>query len=155
MRVEAISSWFNTWTFILFLLSIPLILFHKILHEEKGKRNPGTVFVFVWGVMMLASLFGQNRWAYYLAVNIAINVAYVLILFFDLTDRSMKLSESYVRVSDYQEATEFFSKKEAPILVASMSVVLLFVSAFSGNLSTTVQASHSGGQKQDSRDRDQ
>ncbi len=56
------------WFVIIVLLFISFSIVKKQTHEK--------ILFLVWTIIMLLAVFGQNRWAYYFAVNIALIVGY-------------------------------------------------------------------------------
>jgi dolichyl-diphosphooligosaccharide--protein glycosyltransferase len=55
-------------------LIIAVLLF--IGYRIARKQRPDDMLLLVWSVIMLLAVFGQNRWAYYFAVNVALLVGY-------------------------------------------------------------------------------
>jgi dolichyl-diphosphooligosaccharide--protein glycosyltransferase len=58
---------------LLLILAILLIFSFRIIK----KQRPEDMLLLVWGIIMLLAMYGQNRWAYYFAVNLALMVGYV------------------------------------------------------------------------------
>ena len=51
-----------------------------LIHNYKKYRKPEILLLLVWTVVILAMTFAQRRFAYYLGVNVAIIVAYIMVL---------------------------------------------------------------------------
>ncbi len=59
-----------------FVLLFSIIVLLAIGYRVAKKQRPEDLLFLVWGAVMLLSMYGQNRWAYYFAVNIALLVGY-------------------------------------------------------------------------------
>ncbi len=59
-----------------FLLWFVIIVLLFISYSIVRKQTPAKMLFLVWTTIMLLAVFGQNRWAYYFAVNIALIVGY-------------------------------------------------------------------------------
>ncbi len=57
---------------LLIILVVLLIFSYRVVR----KRKPEDMLFLVWGIIMLLAMYGQNRWAYYFAVNMALMVGY-------------------------------------------------------------------------------
>ncbi len=57
---------------LLLILAVLFIFSYRIVRKQK----PEDMLFLVWGVIMLFAMYGQNRWAYYFAVNMALMVGY-------------------------------------------------------------------------------
>ncbi len=56
------------------------------------RRRPEEMLLLVWNIVMLLAIYGQVRWAYYFAVNIALMIGYVAVA---LSGRIMKFGGWY------------------------------------------------------------
>ena len=66
--------WFFTINIILALVALGLIIYAEI----RGRSFEGTLtFLIVWSLIMLAAMLGQERFAYYFAVNVALLAGYL------------------------------------------------------------------------------
>ncbi len=61
-----------TTDFYLALISLLLVIYLTIKEE-----NPARTLLVIWSLIMLVATFGQNRFAYYFAVNVALLTAYL------------------------------------------------------------------------------
>lgn len=55
-----------------FIIFVLVIIGYKIAKNRKAED----LLFLVWSIVMLLAVFGQNRWAYYFAVNVALMVGY-------------------------------------------------------------------------------
>lgn len=57
---------------LLFVIAVLAIIGYRIIR----KHRPEDLLFLTWGIIMLLAMYGQNRWAYYFAVNAALIVGY-------------------------------------------------------------------------------
>jgi oligosaccharyl transferase (archaeosortase A-associated) len=76
----------NDNSVLLLILAVLLIFSYRIVRKQK----PEDMLFLVWGIVMLLAMYGQNRWAYYFAVNLALIVGYAGAV---LSGRILKYSE--------------------------------------------------------------
>ncbi len=55
-----------------FIIAVLVVIGYRIAR----KQRPEDMLFLVWGIVMLLAMYGQNRWAYYAAVNVALMVGY-------------------------------------------------------------------------------
>ncbi len=55
-----------------FIVAVLFVIGYRIAR----KQRPADMLFLVWSIVMLLAIYGQNRWAYYFAVNVAIIVGY-------------------------------------------------------------------------------
>lgn len=72
---------FANFTMIGFCVSILMILVFPVLIARENK--PTLVFLWVWSILMFLAIYGQNRFAYYYSVNVALTEAYLSMMLLD------------------------------------------------------------------------
>ena len=66
MSTDHILNWFSTTFFVAF------VGFWFVMRNIRNEKRPEEILFLVWSLVMLFACFGQNRFAYYYAVNVAL-----------------------------------------------------------------------------------
>jgi dolichyl-diphosphooligosaccharide--protein glycosyltransferase len=62
----------NDTAVLVFMIIVLLVISYRIIREQR----PEHMLFLIWSVVMLFAIDGENRWAYYFAVNVALIVGY-------------------------------------------------------------------------------
>jgi dolichyl-diphosphooligosaccharide--protein glycosyltransferase len=77
----------DTWVLLFILVALAYIGY-----RVAKRQRPEEMLLLVWSLVMLLAIYGQIRWAYYFAVNIALMIGYVAVA---LSERIMKFGGWY------------------------------------------------------------
>ncbi len=97
---------------LLFVIATLSAIGYNIIKKQRGED----VLFIVWSVVILLAIFGQNRWAYYFAVNIAIMVGYL----------GCMLSERILRFGGWEYPFKNINTNHILSLVLVVMLILFF-----------------------------
>ncbi|MCZ7394920.1 MAG: oligosaccharyl transferase, archaeosortase A system-associated [Candidatus Methanoperedens sp.] len=130
-----VTGMFQTFQTDNFVLLFIIIVMLAVGYRVVRKQRPEDMLFLVWSLVMLLAMFGQNRWSYYFAVNIAIMVGYA----------GAALSERILKFGGWElplnKENIGFSRVLSPILV----VMLLLFFAYPAFSETYTTYSRYGG----------
>ncbi|ATZ61194.2 MAG: oligosaccharyl transferase, archaeosortase A system-associated [Methanosarcinales archaeon Met12] len=131
-------AWFNFTTTLYIGLIAMVMLGYRVMREW---RAPETLLL-VWSIATLLATFSQNRFGYYLAVNLAILSGYFGIKLLEFGGLGALYENFKKRVSDSSDLSRFISRyvKLGHVLVVVLVALLLIYP----NLGITVQAARHG-----------
>ncbi len=112
-----------------------LVLGYYVLRRWK----PEDILMLVWTLVILISIYGQNRFAYYYAVNVALLSAYFGTKLIRFT--GFKYKEKVRKIEDIPE----FLKKNIGYIVLAILLVAVLVYPLGPAATTLNQAKYSGG----------
>ncbi len=129
----AIIGFLQNDTFVvLFILSVLVIFGYRIVRKQK----PEDMLFLVWGIVMLLAIYGQNRWAYYFAVNLALMVGYV----------GASLSERILKFGGWEWQVNKENISGSHVLSAVLVVMVLLFFAYPVFSETYAISKYGGGQ---------
>lgn len=137
------SVWYN---FAMgFFISI-IAMFMLLYNVKKDKRHEETL-VLVWTFIMLLAIYGQNRFAYYYAINVALLSGYFAAKVLDMVGWKKVEAAYHDKVKSIGEIPHFLSKnvKVAHLLTIFMLLLLVAYPSYSLAMEQSQYASGANG----------
>ena len=117
------SVWYNFATG--FFLSV--IAMFMLGYSVKKNKNPEELLVLVWTFIMLLAIYGQNRYAYYYAINVALLSGYFAAKVLDLVGWKKIEAAYHDKVRSIGEIPGFLSKNIKAAHLITIFILLLLV----------------------------
>jgi dolichyl-diphosphooligosaccharide--protein glycosyltransferase len=123
------SVWYN------FAMSffISLIAMFMLAYSVKKDKRPEEMLVLVWTFIMLLAIYGQNRFAYYYAINVALLSGYFAAKVLDIVGWKKIEAAYHDKVKSIGEIPGFLSKniKAAHLITIFMLLLLVAYPSYS------------------------
>ncbi len=116
---------------ILFIIAVMMVIGYRII----SKQRPEDVLFLVWSIVIFIAIFGQNRWAYYLSVNVALMVGYT----------GWALSERILKSGGWKWSFDIKNIGASHVLSPVLVVMLLMFFAYPGFSETYTKWARWGG----------
>ncbi len=134
-----VTGFLQTDTWVLLFIFVALAY---IGYRVARRQRPEEMLLLVWNLVMLLAIYGQVRWAYYFAVNIALMIGYVAVA---LSEQIMKFGGWY----ENQGKNIGLSHALSLILVAMLVLFFVypsFVVTAIGTATSAPQSRYGGGE---------
>ncbi|MDI6859011.1 MAG: oligosaccharyl transferase, archaeosortase A system-associated [Methanocellales archaeon] len=116
--------WYNFTTCFYVAFIALIMLTYKVIKEWRTEE----ILLVVWSLIMLFAMFGQNRFAYYFVVNVAILSGYLGIKVLEFGGLDRLYEDFKRRVKDPSDLSRFFSRYlKLGHMLAVVLVILLLV----------------------------
>jgi dolichyl-diphosphooligosaccharide--protein glycosyltransferase len=126
---------------------ISLIAMFMLLYSVKKDKRPEELLVLVWTFIMLLAIYGQNRFAYYYAINVALLSGYFAAKVLDMVGWKKVEAAYHDKVKSIGEIPQFISKnvKVAHLLTIFMLLLLVVYPSYSLAMEQSQYASGANG----------
>jgi dolichyl-diphosphooligosaccharide--protein glycosyltransferase len=126
---------------------ISIIAMFMLLYSVKKDKRPEELLVLVWTFIMLLAIYGQNRFAYYYAINVALLSGYFAAKVLDLVGWKKVEAAYHDNVKSIGEIPQFISKnvKVAHLLTIFMLLLLVVYPSYSLAMEQSQYASGANG----------
>jgi len=113
---------FTTTGFLVSTLGI-IILFAKMFRKPK----PEEVLVFIWSILMLLAIYGQNRFGYYYSINVSVLCAYVGGLVLEAVKWNELDQKFKSTVKSPADIPKFFKFIKIEQIIAALALVVILI----------------------------